>query len=158
MKGRKVIRRQPVYRPEDPNCCPTGGTGVDVYVYRGGRFEAVEREWRSKGLKVLANATSYGIYAQMTRHERAGGRKEQVTVYGRADEPHTWPTPAPEDPGEFSFPPQAASITGGARLMLALLERLVSDRGGAYAFCDTDSMDDRRERRRWAGGLSGWIA
>lgn len=96
-----------------------------------------ERAWRTKGLKVLANATSYGIYAQMTRHELAAGRTEQVTVYGRDDQPHTHPTPAPEDPGEFAFPPLAAAITGGARLLLALLERLVTDAGGTYAFCDS---------------------
>lgn len=42
-EGHKVIRRQPIYRPEDPHCCPTGGTEVEVYVYRGGRFEAVEQ-------------------------------------------------------------------------------------------------------------------
>jgi hypothetical protein len=34
----------------------------------------------------------------------------------------------------------ATVITGAARLMLALLERCVTDLGGTYAFCDTDSM------------------
>jgi hypothetical protein len=99
-----------------------------------------ERAWRTKGLKVLANATSYGIYAQMTRHELAGDRRENVTVYGRGDKPYPFPTAGPEDPGEFAFPPIAAAITGGARLLLALLERRVTDAGGTYAFCDTDSM------------------
>ena len=47
---------------------------------------------------------------------------------------------APEDPGPYCFPPVAAAITAAARLMLALLERLVRDAGGHYAFCDTDSM------------------
>ncbi len=36
----------------------------------------------------------------------------------------------PEFPGEFCFPPQASLITGGARLMLVLLEHCVSDLGG----------------------------
>ena len=40
----------------------------------------------------------------------------------------------------FCFPPIAALIPAAARLMLALLERAVTDAGGAYAFCDTDSM------------------
>ena len=31
-------------------------------------------------------------------------------------------------------------MTGGARLMLALLESEVAKRGGTYAFCDTDSL------------------
>jgi hypothetical protein len=47
---------------------------------------------------------------------------------------------APEEPGEFCFPPFAACITAGARLMLAMLEQCVSDLGGVHVFCDTDSM------------------
>lgn len=42
-EGKRVVRRQPIYQPEDPNCCPTGGTAIDVYVYRSGRFEAIEQ-------------------------------------------------------------------------------------------------------------------
>src|SRR6059058_5161674 len=42
--------------------------------------------------------------------------------------------------GNYTFPPLAAAITGGARLLLAMLENLVTDAGGAYAFCDTDWM------------------
>jgi len=38
------------------------------------------------------------------------------------------------------FPTIAAFIAGAARLMLALLERCVTDLGGTYAMCDTDSM------------------
>lgn len=104
------------------------------------RAEARGEEWRAKGLKVLANATSYGIYAQMTRHELGKDHRERVEVYGQPEEPWTWSVTAPEDPGEYCFPPLAASITGAARLMLALLECLVTRAGGTYAFCDTDSM------------------
>src|SRR5207253_3249154 len=63
-----------------------------------------------------------------------------VSVYGPDPEPLEWPIASPEDPGPYCFPPVAASITAAARLMLALLERLVRDAGGEYAFCDTDSM------------------
>jgi hypothetical protein len=94
----------------------------------------------AQSLKVLANSTSYGIYAQMTRHELGGDRTEPVTVYGREAQPTQIPVRNPEDPGEYCFPPIAAAITGAARLMLASLERLISDAGGTYAFCDTDSM------------------
>jgi hypothetical protein len=97
-------------------------------------------EPRGKGLKVLANGTSYGIYAEMTRHELSAKKRAKVTVYSDGDESWEWMVSAPEDPGEFCFPPLAASITGAARLMLALLERQVTDAGGTYAFCDTDSM------------------
>ena len=34
----------------------------------------------------------------------------------------------------------AALIAGGGRLLLAVLERMVSDAGGTYLMCDTDSM------------------
>jgi hypothetical protein len=95
---------------------------------------------RARGLKVLANATSYGIYAEMTRHELPNRRRDEITVYGSRDQPHTMKINSPEDPGEFAFPPMAGAITGGARLMLALLEHCVTQEGGSYAFCDTDSM------------------
>lgn len=91
-------------------------------------------------LKVLANAGSYGIYAEMIRHELASGSHEQVTVHGPSGRPFTCQVSAPETPGEYCFPPIAACITGAARLMLALLERAVTDAGGSWAFCDTDSM------------------
>jgi hypothetical protein len=94
----------------------------------------------SKGLKTLANATSYGIYAQMTRRELGGNRKEPVTVYGLHDQPHTHKVTSPEEPGEYAFPPIAAAITGAARLLLALVEHQLTALGGTYAFCDTDSM------------------
>jgi len=61
-------------------------------------------------------------------------------VFGADDDPTEAWTSAPEDPGPLCFPPVAAAITSGARLLLALLERAVIDAGGAYAFCDTDSM------------------
>ena len=45
-----------------------------------------------------------------------------------------------ERPGKFQFPPAAALITAGGRLMLAILERMVKDLGGTYLLTDTDSM------------------
>jgi hypothetical protein len=87
-------------------------------------------------LKVLANSGSYGIYAEMIRRERA----DTVTVYGPTGVPFTTKVAAPEEPGEYCFPPIAACITAAARLMLALLEHLVVAAGGTWVFCDTDSM------------------
>jgi hypothetical protein len=55
-------------------------------------------------------------------------------------EEFTTKTKRPEVPGEYCFPPLAALITAGARLLLAMLETEVTKRGGSYAFCDTDSM------------------
>ena len=91
-------------------------------------------------LKVLANSGSYGIYAEMIRHELPAGTPEKVTVHGPTGQPFQTKVSAPEEPGEFCFPPIAAVITGAARLMLALAERAVTDAGGTWVFCDTDSL------------------
>lgn len=98
-----------------------------------------ERERLDPFLKVLANSASYGIYAEMIRHDIGRNKTEPVDVHGLKHfvDPDVG---NPESPGEFAFPPMAACITGAARLMLTLLERRVSDVGGCYAFCDTDSM------------------
>ena len=91
-------------------------------------------------LKVLANSGSYGIYAELNPHRKAGGELTTVPVHGHDDTARTARVAAPEKPGEFCFPPIATTITGAARLMLALLERCVTDVSGSWAFCDTDSM------------------
>jgi hypothetical protein len=90
-------------------------------------------------LKVFANAGSYGIFVQMDRQETPKDEPVKVGVYGR-EGGFSCRTHAPEEPGDFCFPPIGAVITAAARLMLALLERCVTDAGGTYAFADTDSM------------------
>lgn len=97
-----------------------------------------ERKRLDKALKVLANATSYGIFAEMRREEAL--KDVPVTCYGIDPDPFTCEVPNPERPGEYCFPPLASLITAAARLMLALLERCVTDLGGTYAMEDTDSM------------------
>jgi hypothetical protein len=42
-------------------------------------------------------------------------------------------------PGPWAFFPVAASVAAGARLLLAIVERRVADRGGVVAYMDTDS-------------------
>ena len=98
----------------------------------------VERKRLDKALKVLANAASYGIYAEMIRQESE--HKTDVTCYGIDERPFTCRVLHPEVPGEYCFPPMASLITGAARLMLALLEHSVRSKGGTYAMEDTDSM------------------
>lgn len=87
-------------------------------------------------LKVLANSGSYGIYAEMIRQEQP----DTVIVYNGSTTPFASKANAPERPGTYCFPPIAACITGAARLMLALLEQAITERGGTWVFCDTDSM------------------
>jgi hypothetical protein len=91
-----------------------------------------------KSLKVFANATSYGIYAEMNREETE--KRVKIQCQGIDAEPYECSVLHPEVPGEFCFPPLASLITGAARLMLALLEHSVAKLGGTYAMEDTDSM------------------
>ncbi len=98
----------------------------------------VEKERLDKAIKVLANATSYGIYAEMHRQE--SDQKVAVTCHGIDEEAYRCRVAHPDVPGEYCFPPLASLITGAARLMLSLLEHSVRELGGTYAMEDTDSM------------------
>jgi DNA polymerase type B, organellar and viral len=89
-------------------------------------------------LKVLANSSAYGIFVELNP-ERLGGNETAEVIVNGTQEFRTR-VARPEIPGEYCFPPIGAAITGAARLMLMLLECLVRDAGGTFAFCDTDSM------------------
>jgi len=101
-------------------------------------LSATERTRLDKALKVLANAASYGIYAEMHRQE--SDRKQTVICHGIDAEQFQCRVAHADVPGEYCFPPLASLITGAARLMLALLEHSVIKLGGSYAMEDTDSM------------------
>jgi hypothetical protein len=99
-----------------------------------------ERDRIQRFLKISACAGGYGIHVECNRRDLPTGRREGVTVCSYQDQSFTARVTGPEDPGRFFFPPLAAVITAGARLMLAILERCVTDAAGAWAFADTDSM------------------
>ncbi len=96
-----------------------------------------DRQRITRFLKVLASASGFGTLAEYSTLRTT----EPVIV-----DVHTHrgvfaaATTNPEVPGNYCFPPLAAIITAAARLMLALLEHAVTEAGGTYAFCDTDSM------------------
>lgn len=89
-------------------------------------------------LKICANSTSYGIWVEVNVDARA--RPTSVTVNSSTCEPFSFRSDKQENPGTYFHPLLATLITGAARLMLAITERLVTDRGLDWAFCDTDSM------------------
>lgn len=89
-------------------------------------------------LKICANATSYGIFVELNVDEQ--DKFQEVTCYGAGGEGFTTRVRNVEEPGRYFHPLLATLITGGARLMLALTERLAADSGITWAFCDTDSM------------------
>jgi len=99
------------------------------------RKERLDAE--QKTLKVIANATSYGIFVELNVYELA--RRGERAGFGHAGKFKTDPVRI-EEPGKFFHPLLGTLITGGARLMLALAETLAAREGIGWAFCDTDSM------------------
>ncbi len=108
-------------------------------VQKDERLSIEERDQIQQFLKTFANAGSYGVFVEMNRKELPSGKAEILSIFGRDGEFES-KTNAPEEPGAYCFPPVASLITAGARLMLAQLERMVSNQGGTYVFADTDSM------------------
>lgn len=89
-------------------------------------------------IKILANATSYGIFMELNVEDAK--KAKEMTVYGVRDKAAGIRSRKFEEPGPYFHPLLGTLITGGARLMLALAERQVIDRGLDWAFCDTDSI------------------
>jgi hypothetical protein len=97
-------------------------------------------------LKVLANAGSYGLFVQLDQEKSAergkqGKRRKPVSVKVFSGETYFERSYSViEKSGPWYFPPLASLITAGGRLLLAMLERCVTNAGGSYLFCDTDSL------------------
>ncbi|WP_084666194.1 hypothetical protein [Thermanaeromonas toyohensis] len=87
-------------------------------------------------LKILANSTSYGIFIELNREKDEEGL---LTVYS-GDECFHVETDVYENEGFYYNPLIAVMITGAARLILAMIQRVIQDLGGDYVFCDTDSL------------------
>lgn len=89
-------------------------------------------------LKILANATSYGIFVELNIEEL--DEREKRLCYGPSGKPFAITTKKSEDPGRYFHPLLATLITGAARLMLAISETLAMRASLDWALCDTDSM------------------
>jgi hypothetical protein len=89
-------------------------------------------------LKIIANAL-YGIFAELNKEEFGKNNAKQLEVFSGK---YHFDQAAfvVERPGRWQFPPAAALITAGGRLMLSILERMARDLGGTYLLTDTDSM------------------
>ena len=107
--------------------------------FKDGRVEeAVRLDSYQQMLKLLANSTSYGIFAEM--NVQSYDRPRSVSCYGMEDGAFDTGTLSVEEPGTHFHPLLATLITGAARLMLATAERLAEDNGIGWALCDTDSL------------------
>jgi hypothetical protein len=90
-----------------------------------------------KGLKCIGNAGAYGPLVEL--NELRESTDVELNVYS-GEHYHQQRIREREVPGPFYFPPVASLITAGGRLLLALAEKCVTDAGGVYLFCDTDSL------------------
>ncbi|MCR9077844.1 MAG: hypothetical protein NXH78_01985 [Hyphomonadaceae bacterium] len=113
-------------------------------------------------LKILANSTCYGILVEVQRDNAP--KPESIVVIGPDGQAFETKSVALEEPGKYFHPLLASLITGAARLMLAITERLATDRGLSWAFCDTDSLAlarptgmDRDEFRVRAREIVDWF-
>lgn len=100
--------------------------------------ERVRLDTEQAALKILANATSYGIFVELNVKPLV--EKVPVICHGAGPKSFRVDQKKIEEPGRYFHPLLATLITGAARLMLAITERLVVDAGLDWAFCDTDSM------------------
>lgn len=87
--------------------------------------------------KIMANATSYGIYVEL--NPETATKTHECTVYS-AGELFTTQVHTNEKPGKYYHPLLATLVTGAARLMLALMEVQAHEHGIDWCFTDTDSM------------------
>jgi len=91
-----------------------------------------------KTIKILANSTSYGIFIEIQRDNAP--KPEPLNVFPADGQCIETQSKAIEQPGKYFHPLLGTLITGAARLMLALAERVAKDEGLSWAFCDTDSL------------------
>lgn len=89
-------------------------------------------------MKATANSTAYGSPVEMNPIEHRKGAWVRVhQPDGSSYRTHVSRT---EQPGRWIHPLIATLVSAGGRLLLASAMALVKERGGQYAFCDTDSL------------------
>lgn len=121
---------------------PTGEDFFQRLIEARKRVDRTSREGRRLDLflKTMASAAAYGIFAEVRELPALGGRGAAVDVW--AD--HHFRVGSVkhrlEEPGPYCFPPVAATVTAGARLMLALLQAEVEAAGGRFIAGDTDAL------------------
>lgn len=97
--------------------------------------EKRQAELKQNILKIIANATSYGIFIEINSEE---GKEKKVKVYGL--ESFEMNIEKIEKEGKAFNPIMATFITAGSRLLLASAEALLLKNDGYLAYTDTDSV------------------
>ncbi|WP_407355412.1 DNA polymerase [Methanolobus sp. WCC5] len=93
-------------------------------------YDALDAQQRA--LKILNNATVYGINIEMHPKD-----EEKLKVFSNVDFESEGKY---EQPGKYFNAIIGANITAGARLLLAIAEKFVMDKGEVHAYMDTDSI------------------
>ena len=88
-------------------------------------------------LKIIGNSGSYGLFVEVNQEKKS--KPVSVKVFS-GETSFERPYSVVEKTGPWYFPPLASLITAGGRLLLAMLEQSVTEAGGSYLFCDTDSL------------------
>jgi hypothetical protein len=86
-------------------------------------------------LKILANSGSYGLFVELNPNE---ANEAELRVFS-GEESFSTTSDVVEEPGDWFAPHVASLITAGGRLLLAMLEKCITNAGGRFLFCDTDS-------------------
>jgi hypothetical protein len=86
-------------------------------------------------LKILASSGSYGLFVELNPNE---SHSTKLKVFS-GEESFETTSDVVEEPGKWFAPHIASLITSGGRLLLGMLERCITDAGGTFLFCDTDS-------------------
>lgn len=109
------------------------------------KLPKLERDALRYFLKILANSGAYGLFVELNPErvpndpQTGKPRRTPIRVWkGHQSFPTT--TDVIERRGAWFCPWLGSLTTAGGRLLLALLEREVTDAGGSYLLCDTDSM------------------
>jgi DNA-binding transcriptional regulator YiaG len=76
-------------------------------------------------LRVVVNALAYGNFARIDQREVQKSRRKAVLV---------------ESSAPWTFPPIAATVTAGCRLLVGAAEHLIGQAGGTVAARDTDGL------------------
>jgi hypothetical protein len=100
----------------------------------------------ANGLKAIGNGTAYGNWIRLDQQPRP----DTVTRYDLEGGEIRQDVERPEEPFAWTFPPFASVVTGGGRLLMATLERLLTEDGGLFASANTDSATVVSSR---SGGL-----
>jgi hypothetical protein len=171
-----VILKAIGFKPAKPQCglkevCLFGDKAFAIHPLKDDAFKRfVDLRDKAKAandpnqlaIKILANSTSYGIFIEVLRDNAP--KPEPIEIYTRDGERKETQSTAIEDPGRYFHPLLGTLITGAARLMLALAERVARDEGLGWAFCDTDSLamsrpegTPREDFRKRAARVIDWF-